>query len=70
MPDDGSLPAALAADLDGTFEAVVLAFQDRLYALALRLTGSPGDAREIELRLALSADGERASEIWLYRWSA
>ncbi|HSE96284.1 MAG TPA: RNA polymerase sigma factor [Methylomirabilota bacterium] len=47
MADDNSLPAALAADLDGTFEAVVLAFQDRLYAFALRLTGSPGDAREI-----------------------
>lgn len=41
------LPAALAADLDGNFEPLVLAYQDRLYAFALRLTGSPQDAEEI-----------------------
>jgi RNA polymerase sigma-70 factor (ECF subfamily) len=44
---DQNLPAALAADVDGSFEPLVLAFQDRLYAFALRLTGSPQDAEEI-----------------------
>ena len=37
----------LATDLPGTFERVVLGFQDRLYAFALRMTGSPRDAEEI-----------------------
>jgi RNA polymerase sigma-70 factor (ECF subfamily) len=45
--NDESLTAALAADLDGSFEALVLAYQDRLYAFGLRLTGSPRDAEEI-----------------------
>jgi RNA polymerase sigma-70 factor, ECF subfamily len=44
---DQDLPAALAVDLDGSFQQLVLAFQDRLYAFALRLTGSPQDAEEI-----------------------
>jgi RNA polymerase sigma-70 factor, ECF subfamily len=44
---DQDLPAVLAADVDGSFEQMVLAFQDRLYAFALRLTGSPQDAEEI-----------------------
>src|SRR5688500_10655666 len=38
---------ALADDLDGHFEALVRAYGDRLYAFALRLTGSPPDAEEI-----------------------
>jgi RNA polymerase sigma-70 factor (ECF subfamily) len=41
------LTAALAADLDGTFETMVRGFGDRLYAVGLRLTGSPADAEEI-----------------------
>lgn len=41
------LPAALAVDLDGSFERLVVTFQDRLYAFALRLTGSQPDAEEI-----------------------
>src|SRR3954447_26232155 len=45
--DDETLTRELAADLDGTFEAVVRAYQDRLYAFGLRLTGSPRDAEEI-----------------------
>jgi RNA polymerase sigma-70 factor (ECF subfamily) len=44
---DQDLSAALAVDLDGNFEQLVLAYQDRLYAFALRLTGSPQDAEEI-----------------------
>jgi RNA polymerase sigma-70 factor (ECF subfamily) len=45
--DDAGLTAALAADLPASFERAVLAFQDRLYAFALRLTGSAPDAEEI-----------------------
>jgi RNA polymerase sigma-70 factor (ECF subfamily) len=41
------LPAALAADLDGNFERLVLTYQGRLYAFALRLTCSPQDAEEV-----------------------
>jgi RNA polymerase sigma-70 factor, ECF subfamily len=41
------LRVMLAADLDGSFEQLVVAYQDRLYAFALRLTGSPRDAEEI-----------------------
>jgi RNA polymerase sigma-70 factor (ECF subfamily) len=47
MVDGDGLTAALAADLPGSFERAVLSFQDRLYAFALRLTGSPADAEEI-----------------------
>ena len=43
---DEALTAALARDLDGTFEAVVLAHQDRLYTIALRMLGDPGEAEE------------------------
>lgn len=45
--DDETLTRALAADLDGAFERLVRAYQDRLYAFGLRLTGSPRDAEEI-----------------------
>jgi RNA polymerase sigma-70 factor, ECF subfamily len=41
------LAGALADDLPGSFERVVLTFQDRLYAFVLRLTGGPADAEEI-----------------------
>jgi RNA polymerase sigma-70 factor, ECF subfamily len=44
---DQDMSAALAADLDGSFEHVVVAYQHRLYAFALRLTGNPQDAEEI-----------------------
>ncbi|MCC7369309.1 MAG: sigma-70 family RNA polymerase sigma factor [Chloroflexi bacterium] len=41
------MTAALAADLDSSFETLVCAYQDRLYAFGLRLTGSTRDAEEI-----------------------
>ena len=44
---DQDVSAALAADLEGSFEQVVVAYQNRLYGFALRLTGSPQDAEEI-----------------------
>jgi RNA polymerase sigma-70 factor (ECF subfamily) len=45
--DDATLAGLLAADLDGSFEALVRAYQDRLFAFGLRLTGSSRDAEEI-----------------------
>ncbi|MCC6178698.1 MAG: sigma-70 family RNA polymerase sigma factor [Chloroflexi bacterium] len=45
--DDETLAQHLAADLDGTFETLVRAYQDRLYAFGLRLTANPRDAEEI-----------------------
>ena len=46
-PDEAGLTAALATDLCGSFERLVLMFQDRLYRFALRLTGSQQDAEEV-----------------------
>jgi len=42
-----ALNAALAQDLDGSFEGLVRAYQDRLYSFALRLTGRREDAEEV-----------------------
>jgi RNA polymerase sigma factor (sigma-70 family) len=47
MSEDESLRSGLAADLDGTFESLVCAYQDRLYSFALRVTRNPQDAEEI-----------------------
>jgi RNA polymerase sigma-70 factor (ECF subfamily) len=44
---DDALTAALATRLDAGFEQVVLAYQHRLFAFALRISGSPQDAEEI-----------------------
>lgn len=41
------LEDALAADLDGSFERLVLVFQDRLFGFAFRLSGRREDAEEI-----------------------
>ena len=45
--DDRSLLRQIAHDLDGSFECLVLTYQDRLYRFSLRLSGSPRDAEEI-----------------------
>src|SRR5204863_7124613 len=45
--DDETLTRELAEHLEAGFEAVVRAYEQRLYAFALRLTGSPRDAEEI-----------------------
>lgn len=47
MPSDEALAAALANDLDGAFEALALAWEQRLYAFALRMTGHSRDAEEL-----------------------
>ena len=46
MDTDSPLITALADDLDGSFEALVLAHQDRLYSIALRVLGDPSDAEK------------------------
>jgi len=38
---------ALADNLDGAFERLVISYQDRLYSFALRMTGNPQDAEEV-----------------------
>ncbi|MGI8826719.1 MAG: RNA polymerase sigma factor [Chloroflexota bacterium] len=45
--DDERLQSTLARDVDGTFERLVLSYQDRLYRFGLRLTGNSQDAEEI-----------------------
>jgi RNA polymerase sigma-70 factor (ECF subfamily) len=45
--DDDALLERLADDLDGTFEALVRAHQDRVYTIALRMLGNPSDAEEV-----------------------
>ena len=44
---DDALPTELAADLDGAYERLVIAHQDRLFSIALRLLGDPRDAEEV-----------------------
>jgi RNA polymerase sigma-70 factor (ECF subfamily) len=44
---DTTLAAALAEDVDGSFERLVRDFQDRLFTFALRLTGRREDAEEV-----------------------
>jgi RNA polymerase sigma-70 factor (ECF subfamily) len=47
MDTDDALAARLASDLDGTFESVVRAHQDRLYTIAHRFLGDPHDAEDV-----------------------
>jgi RNA polymerase sigma factor (sigma-70 family) len=44
---DAELAHGLAADLAGGFEALVYAYQHRLYAFALAMSGEPADAEEV-----------------------
>lgn len=46
-PASDALNAALAKDLDGSFEDLVRGYQDRLYSFAMRLTGRREDAEEV-----------------------
>ena len=46
MDIDDPHAADLARDLDGTFDALVVAHQDRLYTIALRMLGDSRDAEE------------------------
>jgi RNA polymerase sigma-70 factor (ECF subfamily) len=46
MDNDTELIEAVARDLDGAFEALVVAHQDRLFSIALRMLGDAHDAEE------------------------
>jgi RNA polymerase sigma-70 factor (ECF subfamily) len=69
---------ALASDLDAAFERLVLAYQDRLYSFALRMTGNRQDAEEVTQDALVRAyraleryEPERIRSLalrpWLYR---
>ncbi len=75
--DDTDLTARLATDVDGAFEALVRAHVDRLYSIALRLTGDASDAEEIAQDVLVRAyralgtyDGERIRALRLRPWLA
>lgn len=74
---DTKLAAGLARDLDGSFEALVLAHQDRLYTLAVRFLGNPSDAEEATqdafvraYRALASYNADRIRELQLKGWLA
>src|SRR5215471_740605 len=78
MSQDETLRDGLARDLDGTFESLVRAYQDRLYSFALRVTRNAQDAEEVaqdafvRAYRALATYGEEriralALRAWLYR---
>jgi RNA polymerase sigma factor (sigma-70 family) len=46
-PADVDLAARLASDLDTSFEALVVAHQDRLFTIAYRISGDRPDAEEL-----------------------
>jgi RNA polymerase sigma-70 factor (ECF subfamily) len=74
---DDELLAALARDLDGSFERLVRAHQHRLFSIALRLTGDPHDAEELAQDAFVRAhralegyDAERIRGLNLRAWLA
>lgn len=70
-----SLASRLAADLDGSFEEIVLAFQGRLYGFAFNLCQDRQDAEEITqdafvraYRALLTYSPERRAALLLRPW--
>jgi RNA polymerase sigma-70 factor (ECF subfamily) len=77
MDTDDALIARLAVDLDGSFEGLVLGHQDRIYSIALRMLGDPGDAEEAAqdafvraYRALAGYDDARIRELRLRAWLA
>lgn len=77
MDTDSRLVAGLARDLDGTFEALVLAHQDRLFSIALRMLGDRGAAEEAAqdafvraYRALCGYDDDRIHDLQLRPWLA
>ncbi len=75
MDADDRLTSELADDLDRAFEGLVLAHQDRLYTIAVRMLGDPGDAEEAAqdalvraYRALASYDATRIRELRLRGW--
>ncbi len=61
-PEDVALARRLATDLDGSFEALVVAHQDRLFTIAWRIGGDRHDAEELVQDCFVRA--YRALETW------
>ena len=77
MDNDEPLIAALADDLDASFEALVIAHQDRIYSIALRMLGDPRDAEEAAqdalvraYRALAGYDATRIRDLRLRAWLA
>ena len=77
MDTDAALATRLSRDLEGAFPALVLAHQDRLYTIALRLLGDARDAEEVAqdalVRAFRAMDGyphERIAALRLRPWLA
>ena len=77
MDTDSPLIAALAQDLDGSFEVLVRSHQDRIYSIALRVLGDPRDAEEAAqdafvraYRALAGYDRTRILELRLRPWLA
>jgi RNA polymerase sigma-70 factor (ECF subfamily) len=77
MDTDDALIDALADDLDGSFEGLVAAHQDRIYSIALRMLGDPRDAEEAAqdalvraYRAMAGYDPGRIRELRLRPWLA
>jgi len=77
MDTDDLLLARLAADLDGSFEALVLGHQDRVFTVALRYLGDRDDAADAAqeafvraYRALASYSAERIAAIRLRPWLA
>jgi RNA polymerase sigma-70 factor (ECF subfamily) len=75
MDTDDRLIADLADDLDRAFDALVVAHQDRLYTIALRMLGDAADAEEAAqdalvraYRALASYDHARITELRLRPW--
>jgi RNA polymerase sigma-70 factor, ECF subfamily len=75
MDTDDRLAAALSDDLDGAFDALVEAHENRLYTIALRMLGDRGDAEEAAqdafvraYRALASYDRDRIRELRLRGW--
>lgn len=77
MDTDSPLINALADDLDGSFESLVLGHQDRVYSIALRVLGDPRDAEEAAqdafvraYRALAGYEAARIRELQLRPWLA
>lgn len=77
MDVDVALAKRLARDLDGSFEALVIAHQDRLFTIARRVLGDGHDAEEVAqdafIRAYRAIEGyppERVRELRLRPWLA
>ena len=75
MDTDDRLAADLARDLDRSFDALVLAHQDRLYTIALRMLGDGRDAEEAAqdalvraYRALATYDAQRIRELRVRGW--